>query len=575
MTMTVRLLALATAGAMLWAQAPGTPGGPETRGGRGGGGRGGRRVEPNREAKVPPVPFERIVRGQQEPQNWLTYSGNYNGQRHSPLTQITPANARDLSLKWVYQARSVEKHEVTPLVVDGIMFTVQGPNDVIALDAATGKTIWQHYYRPAEGTRNPCCGNVTRGVAILGDKVFLAALDAKLIALDAKTGNELWSTQVGDYKQQYAMTVAPLAVKDKIITGVAGGEHGIRGFLAAYDANTGKQVWRFNTVPGPGEPGYETWLGKDGKPNDSYLHGGAAIWTTGSYDPETNLTMWGTGNAGPDYNGDNRLGDNLYSSSVVALDVDTGKLKWHYQFLPHDEFDWDATQIPVLADIAFHGRPVKAMLWAHRNGVAYVLDRMTGQFLSGKPFAKTNWLTGFDEKGRPMRAPGILPSKAGTLVYPGNQGATNWYSPSYSPATELFYIPTRENTASMYRKEDSPPEFEEGSSFMGLGPIHQAPTNDEVFSSIVAWDPKAGERKWTYKMSAQSTEGGVLTTASNLLFSGGRDGQFFALDAATGKLLWETNLGPSIAAAPITYVVNGRQFVSIQCGNSLYTFGIR
>ena len=226
------------------------------------------------------------------------------------LNQISPANAQDLTLKWVYQARSMDKHEVTPLVVDGIMFTVQGPNDVMALDAATGKVIWHYFNEAAEGTRNHCCGNLTRGLAILGDKVFLATLDSKLIALEAKTGNELWSTQVADFKQQYAMTVAPLAVKDKVITRVAGGEHGVRGFLAAYDANKGKEVWRFNTVPGPGEPGYETWLGKDGKPNNSYLHGGAPIWVTGSYDPETNLTMWGTGNAGPDYNGDNRLGDN-------------------------------------------------------------------------------------------------------------------------------------------------------------------------------------------------------------------------------------------------------------------------
>src|SRR5580698_4040379 len=283
---------------------------------------------PSREAPVSNVPFERILGANKEPQNWLSYSGSTMSQRHSALTQITPANAKDLTLKWVFQSHSLDKHEVTPLVVDGVMYTIQSPNDVVALDAATGKTIWQYSHKPAEGTRNPCCGNLTRGVAILGDKLFLAALDAKMIALDAKTGKELWNTQIADYKQQYAMTVAPIVVKDKVIAGVAGGEHGVRGFLAAYDVNTGKEVWRFNTVPGPGEPSYETWLGKDGKPNDSYLHGGAPIWMTGSYDPATNLTMWGTGNAGPDWDGDSRLGDNLYSSSVVALDADTGKLKW-------------------------------------------------------------------------------------------------------------------------------------------------------------------------------------------------------------------------------------------------------
>src|SRR3984893_11965427 len=517
--MITRLLLFVTVTAPIWAQ-----------GGRGG--------PQNREAPVTPVPFERILRANQEPQNWLTYSGNLNSQRHSQLTQISPANARDLTLKWVFQSRSLDKHEVTPLVVDGVMYTVQSPNDVIALDAATGKRIWQYSHKPAEGTRNPCCGNLTRGVAILGDKLFLAALDAKMIAIDAKTGKELWNVDVADYKQQYAMTVAPIVVKDKVIAGVAGGEHGVRGFLAAYDVNTGKEAWHFNTVPGPGEAGYETWLGKDGKPSDSYLHGGAPIWVTGSYDPETNLTMWGTGNAGPDYNGDNRLGDNLYSSSVIALDADTGKLKWHYQFSPHDEFDWDATQVPVLADIQYQGRPRKVMLWANRNGMFYVLDRTNGQFVTGKPFTKVNWATGFDEKGRPMAAPGIVPTKEGTLVYPGNQGGTNWYNPSFSPATGLFYIPAWENGSSTYVKGEEPPEFHEGQSFTGAFPRGGA-TTDDVFSSVIAMDPKTGDRKWTFRLAAPSTEGGILTTAGNVLFGGGCDGKFGALDTRGGKLLWE------------------------------------
>ena len=554
--MKTRILLLATAAATLWAQ--------------GGGGRGGQ----NREAPVTPVPFERILGANKEPQNWLTYSGNLNSQRHSGLTQIAPANARDLTLKWVFQSRSLDKHEVTPLVVDGVMYTVQSPNDVIALDAATGKTIWTYIHKPAEGTRNPCCGNLTRGVAILGDKLFLAALDAKMIALDAKTGKELWVTPVADYKQQYAMTVAPIVVKDKVISGVAGGEHGVRGFLAAWDVNTGKEVWRFYTVPGPGEPGYETWLDKSGKPSQDYIHGGAPIWVTGSYDPATNLTMWGTGNAGPDYNGDNRVGDNLYSSSVIALDADTGKLKWYYQFSPHDEFDWDATQVPVLADINFRGAPRKVMMWANRNGVFYVLDRTNGQFLSGKSFTKTNWLTGFDEKGRPMRAPGILPSKDGTLVYPGNQGGTNWYNPSFSPVTGLFYIPVWENSSSVYRKGEAPPEFEDGKSFIGVGPGRSS-AGDDVFGAIIAMNPNTSDRKWTFRLNAASTEGGILTTASNMLFAGGRDGQFVALDARDGKLLWETNLGPSVSAGPMTYMVNGKQYVSIQGGSALYTFSLR
>ena len=520
----------------------------------------------NREAPVSVVPFERILRASQEPQNWLTYSGTTLSQRHSALTQITPANAKDLTLQWVFQSRSLEKHEVTPLVVDGVMYTVQGINDVIALNAATGKTIWTYKYKPEAAAHN-CCGQETRGLAILGDKIFLAALDNNVIAINSKTGKEVWRTQAADPKQGYAMTHAPLAIKDKVIAGVAGGEYGIRGFVAAFDANTGKEVWRFYTIPGPGEPGNETWSG------DSWKHGSGAIWVTGSYDPETNLTYWGTGNAGPDWNGDARLGDNLYTSSVIALDADSGKLKWHYQFSPHNEFDWDSTQVPVLADIPWQGRPRKVMLWANRNGMFYVLDRTSGQFLLGKPFVKVNWATGFDEKGRPMRTPGIEPTKAGTLVYPGNQGGTNWYNPSFSPRTGLFYIPAWENSSSIYVKGEEPPDFIDGKMFTGAFPSFNK-TPDE-FAAIRAVDPQTGEKKWDYRLSAPSTEAGILTTASDMLFSGGRDGAFYALDARDGKLLWETNLGPSVAAGPITYAVNGKQYVSIQAGSALFTFSLR
>jgi len=520
----------------------------------------------NREAPVTPVPFERILRANQEPQNWLTYSGTTLSQRHSGLTQITPANAKDLTLQWVFQSRSLEKHEVTPLVVDGVMYTVQGINDVIALNAATGKTIWTYSYKPDAAARN-CCGQETRGLAILGDKIFLAALDTNVIAINARTGKEVWRTQAADPKQHYVMTHAPLVIKDKVIAGVAGGEYGIRGFIAAFDAATGKEVWRFYTIPGPGEPGNETWAG------DSWKHGAGAIWVTGSYDPETNLTFWGTGNAGPDWNGDVRLGDNLYTSSVIALDADTGQIKWHYQFSPHNEFDWDSTQVPVLADISWQGRPRKVMLWANRNGMFYVLDRASGQFLLGKPFVKVNWATGFDEKGRPMRTPGIEPTKDGTLVYPGNQGGTNWYNPSFSPRTGLFYIPAWENSSAIYVKSGEPPEFRENGMFTGDFPRFNK--NPDEFAAIRAVDPQTGEKKWDYRLAAPSTEAGILTTASDVLFSGGRDGAFYALDAREGKLLWETNLGPSIAAGPITYAVNGKQYVSIQAGSALFTFGLR
>lgn len=531
-------------------------------------GQGGPPVQ-QREAPVTPVPYERILRAPTaEPQNWLTYNGGYGSNRYSQLAQITTANAAGLELKWAYQSRSLDKHEVTPLVVDGVMYTIQSPNDVVALNATTGAILWTYLHKPMEGTRNPCCGNLSRGVAILGDNLYLGSLDGMLIAINARTGKEVWRTVVGDYKNFYSITHAPLAVKDKIIVGVAGGELGIRGYIKAYDAATGKEVWNFNTVPGPGEPGNETWKG------DSWQHGGAPIWVTGSYDPDTNLTFWGTGNPGPDWNGDARIGDNLYSCSVIALNLDTGKLAWHYQFNPHNEFDWDATQVPVLADIPYQGRTRKAMLWANRNGVSYALDRTTGEFLRGTSFVKTNWFTGFDERGRPMIAPGKLPTKDGTLIYPGNQGGTNWYNPSFSPATGLYYIPAWENSSTTYTKGEDPPEFHQGQSFTGDFP-KAGNASEDVFGSVIAIDPATGQRKWTYRFSAPNPEGGVLTTAGNLLFAGGRDGQFVALDARDGKEVWSTRTGASVSAGAITFSVDGKQYVSIQAGHTLFTFGLR
>jgi alcohol dehydrogenase (cytochrome c) len=534
--------------------------------GRGGGGGqgGGAPAPPVPQIASPNVTSDRLLKAAAEPQNWLMYSGAYGSQRHSGLTQITPANAKDLTLKWVFQSRSLEKSEVTPLVVNGTMYTTQSINDVIALNAATGKVLWTYAYKPDASARN-CCGNMTRGLAISGDTIFLASYDTHMIAIDAKTGKELWNTVGGDPKQGQSFTHAPLVIKDKVIAGTAGGEFGARGFIAAWDVKTGKEVWRFNTVPGPGEPGHETWAG------DSWQHGGAPIWVTGSYDPDTNLTFWGTGNPGPDWDGRSRLGDNLYSCSVIALDADTGKLKWHYQFSPHNEFDWDSTQVPVLVDMDWQGRPRKTMLWANRNGMYYVLDRVTGEFLKGAPFVKVNWATGFDAKGRPIQV--VEPSREGTVVYPGNQGGTNWYNPSYSPRTGLFYIPTWENSSSVYSIGQAPPEFHEGQTFAGAFPRNQR--GDDQYSAIRAIDPRTGEKKWDYRMEPTGTDAGILTTATDVLFSGGRDGNFFALDARDGKLLWKTNIGPSVFSGPMTYSVDGNQYVSVVAGNALYTFGLR
>jgi len=520
------------------------------------------------------ISFDRILDANKEPENWLTYSGTILGQRHSLLNQITPANVKSLELQWIYQARSLQKFEATPLVVDGVMYTVQAPNDVIALDATTGRIFWTYSYNP--GRAHPCCGRVNRGLAILGDTLFMGTIDAHLLAIDAKNGRPLWNTMVARAKSGYAITHAPLVLKDKVIIGTAGGEYGIRGFIAAYDAHTGKEAWRFYTIPGPGEPGHETWEG------DSWQIGGGPVWMTGSYDPTLNLTYWGVGNPSPDWNADVRPGDNLYSDSVVALDADTGKLKWYYQFTPHDDLDFDSVQVPVLTDIAWHGQKRKVILWANRNGFFYVLDRQTGQFLLGKPFVEVTWASGFDQKGRPVRVSGQTSSAEGTRIYPGNPGATSWYSPSYSPHTGLFYIPAWANSSSVFVKV--PVEYKEGREFAaGMArssiPFDWSPTpnfrkEDEGYGAVRALDPQSGERKWEFKMT-DVTEAGILTTASDLLFSGGREGYFYALDARSGALLWKTSLGAAVISGPMTYSVGGKQYVAVNAGNCLFTFALR
>jgi alcohol dehydrogenase (cytochrome c) len=522
------------------------------------------------------VPFNRILDAIAEPQNWLTYSGGTMSQRYSLLAEITPANVKNLELKWIYQVQSLEKFEATPLVADGVMYTVSAPNDVIALDAATGRVFWTYSYTPSTLARL-CCGRVNRGVAVFGNTIFMGTIDGRLIALDAKSGGLVWNIAVGGARAEtgYGFTMAPLVVKDKVIVGSVGGEFGVRGFLAAIDAKTGKEAWRFNTVPGPGEKGHDTWAG------DSWKNGGGPLWVTGSYDPDLNLTYWGIGNPGPDWNGDKRAGDNLYTESVVALDADTGALKWHFQFTPHDEFDYDAVQVPVLADITFGGRPRKVMMWANRNGYMYVLDRTSGEFLLGKPFVKTNWTSGLDAKGRPMNVKQVTPE--GTLIYPGNQGGTNWYSPSFSPRTGLFYIPSWMDTYSTYIKR--PVDYVEGQRFTGAlpvmsarmlqpGPLVNRRLPEEGYGAIQAFDPKTGERKWAFNMS-DMTESGVLSTASDLVFAGGRDGYFFAIDAKTGSLLWKASVGGAVSAGPMTYAVGGRQHVAVSAGNALLVYSLR
>ena len=525
------------------------------------------------------VSYERILGAANEPGNWLTYNGGYSSQRYSTLDEITPGNVDDLELQWMLPNQVFGAWQSNPIVVDGIMYVTQRPNDVMAVDAATGRVFWLYRHTNAENAR-VCCGANNRGVAIQGDRVFMGTLDAHLIALDAITGKAVWKVEVGDVSLAYSITMAPLVVKDKVIVGVGGGEYGIRGFIAAYDVETGAEAWRFYTIPGPGEPGHDTWDGND------WEHGGAPAWITGSYDPELNLTYWGIGNPGPDWNAAQRPGDNLYSDAVVALNADTGELVWHFQFTPNDGYDYDSVQVPVLADIDWNGARRRVMMWANRNGYFYVLDRATGQFLSGTPFVRVNWSSGLDANGRPIPTP----QPEGMPTYPGNQGGTNWYPPSFSPRTGLFYFSAWEDYATIYRPEES--VYFPGRAFLGGGfdvltPVPGAPTigigrtspinnwTDAVgHGALIALDPLTSTPRWKFEQFDVS-DSGMLTTASDLLFTGGREGYFHALDARTGEELWKASLGGQIVMAPVTYEVNGRQYVAVISGNSLVTFGLR
>ncbi|MEZ5284929.1 MAG: PQQ-dependent dehydrogenase, methanol/ethanol family [Vicinamibacterales bacterium] len=507
------------------------------------------------------VPYSRLVNAAKEPGSWLTYNGQYNGQRHSTLDQINTSNVAQLQPLWVYQVRGDGQVETSPIAVDGRMYVTEPPTTVTALDPRTGRALWS-YVRPMPSDLRLIGFPATnRGVAILDDMVYVGSLDGALIALDAETGAKRWETQVADNGTGHSVTMAPLALDGKIVVGISGGEAGIRGFVDAYDAKSGKLVWRTHTVPAAGEPGVETWAG------DSWKNGAGATWLTGSYDPELKLLYWGTGNPGPDWNGDVRKGDNLYTSSVLALDPDTGKMKWHFQYTPHDVHDWDANQIQVLADLQIGGRTRKALITANRNAFYYVLDRETGEFLHAQAYAKQTWAKGIDAKGRPEVLPGTEPTEEGNLVYPSLQGSTNWPSPSFSPQTGLFYVPVRE-MGSYYYKTDV--EYEAGLPFTGGGERSLA---DEAWGAVRALDATTGSVVWDFKLPSPSWSG-VLSTAGGLVFSGSNEGNVYALDAKTGAALWQFQTGGLVRSNPVTFLVDGRQYVSVSAGRAIFLFGL-
>ncbi|HIC54604.1 MAG TPA: PQQ-dependent dehydrogenase, methanol/ethanol family, partial [Gemmatimonadetes bacterium] len=477
--------------------------------------------------------------------------------------QINKENVAGLAPVWVYQVKNPGLVETTPLVVDGVMYVTEPPSNVAALDAGTGRTLWRWTRPMPDGVKNIGFPRVNRGVAVLDDQVFVGTLDGYLMALDAGSGSVRWEVEVADNQTGHSITMAPLAIDGKLIVGISGGETGIRGFVDAYDAATGERLWRTWTIPGPGEPGNDTWGG------DSWRSGAGATWLTGSYDPDLNLLYWGIGNPGPDWNGDVRPGDNLYTASVMALDADTGELRWHFQYTPHDTHDWDANQIQVLLDDDWEGEPRKLLVTANRNAFYYVLDRETGEFLHGVEYAKQTWSEGLDENGRAIVIPGTEPSYKGTLVWPSLQGSTNWFSPSYSPLTGGFYVAVREMGA-VYYKQDV--DFEPGQPFLGGG--EQRLDGDQAQGWVYALDALTGERRWQFNLLSPPWSG-VMATGGGLVFGGSQEGNIFALDADTGEPLWSFYVGAATRTNPMSYAHLGKQYVVMSGGYGVFVFGLR
>jgi alcohol dehydrogenase (cytochrome c) len=495
--------------------------------------------------------------------NWPSYNGDYSGRRYSGLSEINTANVANLETKWVFHAGNTAHLEVTPVVINGMMF-VTAANDALALDARTGRVVWRHSWPISEGLIDDASGHINRGVAIWRNRIYMETDNAHLLCLDARSGNLIWNVAYADWNKNYGATSAPLVVKDKILVGTSGGDDGVRGFVAAFDALTGKLAWRFWTIPAPGEFGSQSW------PGNLYLHGGGTTWMPGTYDPQLNTIYWGTSNPAPDFEGGVRPGDDLYTDCLLALDPDTGKLKWYFQFTPHDVFDYDAVETPILIDAWYRGAPRKLLVQANRNGYIYVLDRTDGKFLSAAPFVeKLNWATGIDANGRP-RSAGIEPSAAGTRVCPGYAGATNWFAPSYNEATHSVYFMALEECENYFLKSQT---FKEGEGFYSTGVKHLP--NETSQKVLLAYNLDSDSLAWKYPQTGKAhSSGGTMTTVAGLVFFGDDSSSLEAVGAANGKPLWHFNTGQEISASPMSYAAGGKQYVAIAAGSDVFSFAL-
>jgi len=510
---------------------------------------------------APDVTASRLLESSRVTGQWLLPGGSYDGRRFSHDSEINAGNVAELSVRWVYQLPASDApNESGPVISGRYLYVTVPPATVIALDADSGAKVWQ-YTRAVPPDIHVCCLATNRGVAVLGRRVYLGTLDAHLVALDASSGQLVWDQTVADYKTGYSITSAPLPIGDLLITGIAGSEFPIRGFLKAYDAASGTLRWQFNTVPEPGDPVSKTWGG------DSWKTGGAATWGIGAYDPDLNLLYWGVATAAPDFNAALHPGDNLYANCLLALNPVTGKLVWYFDFLPGDDHDWDSTQTPSLIDIEEGGQTERLLAVANRGGFFYVLDRQTGRFIRGAPFAKQTWATGLSPSGRPIRTPNSTPSAQGVYVYPSANGATNWWPSAYSPQTGLYYANVEEAGALYFAKGES--GAKPGRLFIG----GSASYNDPATDLVRAIDPVTATVRWERKNATATSapRGGLLATAGGLLF--GSDGaRLYALDSSTGKELWSFNAGAHISAPPMTFRTGDRQVIAVVAGHDLITF---
>ncbi len=507
------------------------------------------------------VTFARLNNAAAEPQNWLSYWGDLRGTHASGLKQITPTNVAALKSVWTAQLGGTTV-ETTPIVVNGMMFVTGPLSNVTALDARTGQVIWK-YTRRLPQVASHCTVMTNRGLAVFGDRLYLATLDMHLVALNAKSGNVIWDVEQDDYRKGLSNTHAPLAIDGKIIVGVTAGECALTGYVDAFDAATGKKLWRTFTTPQKGDPNRKTW-----QPESAADFGGAPTWMTGTYDSDTKTLFWTTGNPGPDYDGSVRGGDNLYSCSVVALNPETGQMKWWFQFTPHDVHDWDANETPMLIDGVVKGRKRKLLVTAQRNAFYYVLDRETGEFLNGQAFAKQTWAQGLDAKGRPIVLPNTTPTPQGNHVCPDAAGAANWGSPSYDPATGFFLVSVREACATYTSVTKSPVP---GQGFTGGGVEVDA---NGAPGSVRALDALTGAVKWNFLLQTGASSTGVLATAGGVVFASSNDGNLIALESRTGKYLWHYYTGARIVASPMAYAVGGKQYVAIAAQSAIFVFAL-